>query len=172
MVVQNNKKWYKVLQFIVATIVLAYAPAALAAGVAGQNTASAVIRLRATMKPSESNFIVDTFRFATSDKRICPAGGSQGCTYRLDRGEWVVYMQGNSPGYLLQGTMKATDGTDSRFFQLRADLKSILEQFVDGHKVQNLAGMVNFNNGTLNYGVTMGSLDISNYTLTLVGSAT
>src|ERR671936_1059020 len=108
--------WLKMLQFIVAAAALAYAPTA--GRVFGQNPTSEVIRLKAIMQPSQSNFVVDASKFETSDKRICTAESTKGCMHNINGGMWDVY----EDKYLLQGTMRATDETSPKSLQLRADL--------------------------------------------------
>jgi hypothetical protein len=115
------------------------------------------------------NFSVDTFRFATSDKSICPST-TTGCKYSLDGGQWYV-LRGNMSGYMLSGTMKSTSGTASKFFQISSFLTKVTEQLTpNNHTVQNLTGTISFGNGVKDYSVTTASLDISNQTLRLAGS--
>ena len=146
-----------------------------------------VVGLYATMTPDNSNqFLHNQFiatlrhhlGFTTTDINICPLGikglgTSAGCTYSLESGAWRPNSFDTNM-YILEGTLKATshsgDNTNSKFFQLRADLTKTGETTTaSGQTVQNLTGTISFGNRVPDYNVINSEFYPNNMTLVVVG---
>lgn len=146
-----------------------------------------IVGLYATMTPDNSNqFIHNQFiatlrhrlGFTTTDINICPLGikglgTSAGCTFSLENGIWRPNSFNNNM-YVLEGTLKATNhsggNTNSKFFQLRADLTKTGETTTaSGQTEQNLTGTISFGNGVTDYNVISSEFFPNNMTLVVVG---
>lgn len=143
-----------------------------------------IVFLSATVSPDNSNqfihnqFKVDTFTFRTSDAMICPSGLSssvniflRGCTYTLDNGDWRTNTF-NSNMFVFEGNLKATSGSASNFYSIRADLTRNSENTASGHDVTTLTGTLSFGNGVPDYSVLYATFDSTNSTLKLLGLTT
>jgi hypothetical protein len=73
--------------------------------------------------------------------------------------------------YVFDGTLKASSGVSSKFFDMRADLTKNAESTAIGDLVQNLTGTVSFGNGVPDYSFAAGTFDATNNTLKLAGAS-
>lgn len=143
---------------------------------AGNVTAShPFASLIAAVSPDNSNqflhnqFKVDMFGFETNDTMICLTGlRPNGCTYTLSNGQWSPNLFGSNR-FLFVGTLKATSGMASNFYDVRASLTRNSENTTSyGHDVISLTGMMSFGNGVPDYNV-FSTFDNTNSTLRIGG---
>jgi hypothetical protein len=114
-----------------------------------------------------NNFAVDTFSFHTSDTSICPTGMT-GCTYSIEQGAWRTNMASDNM-FVFDGTVKASSGSGSNFYEIRADLTRNSENTTsDGHTLTTLSGSMSFGNAG-NFNIPWATFDSTNDTLKMLG---